>query len=330
MVCVLALLGLNACDGDQPSPIDKPIEPKEEVKVNVPEFDMDSAYSYVQQQVDFGPRVPETKEHAACADWLKKSFESFGWESQLQEADITGYNDQPLHIKNVIASFNPKQTKRVLLCAHWDTRRMADQDTSRMNEPILGADDGGSGVGVLMEIARVIGANNINIGIDIVLFDAEDQGESNSPRPSEQTWCLGAQYWSKNLHKMAAKPQFGILLDMVGFSHAHFSKEGVSADRAPAVQQAIWKQAQALGYSSLFVEQQTGDLIDDHVFVNDIAHIPTIDIINMSTNPTTRGRFGYYWHTHHDNMKIISKHTLNAVGKTLLQSLYLHEKDALF
>jgi hypothetical protein len=325
-----SILLLTASCGDDPQPDPKPNPPVEQIEITVPTFNRDSAYAYVAKQVSFGPRVPETDMHAACADWMRDKLASFGWQSQLQEAIIEGYESGPLAIKNVIGSYKPELKNRVLLCAHWDTRRMADQDTARKTEPILGADDGGSGVGILLELARVIGADNLEVGIDIVFFDAEDQGESNSPRPAEQTWCLGSQYWSGHPHEMAQKPEFGILLDMVGYSHARFPKEGVSANRAPALHQAVWKQAQELGYSDLFVQDVVQELIDDHLYINDIAKIPTIDIINLPTNPAANRRFGYYWHTHHDNMDIIGKHTLNAVGKTLLRTLYKHEKGILF
>lgn len=324
-----AVLVLTACGGDTDPSVTKP--PKDKVEVKIPQFNKDSAYAYIETQVNFGPRVPETPAHEACAYWLRGKLASFGWQSQFQEATIESFEDgETLDIKNIIGVYKPELTNRVLLCAHWDTRRMADQDTARTQEPILGADDGGSGVGVLLEIARVLGENNLDVGVDIVFFDAEDQGRANDPRPDRQTWCLGAQHWSRQPHQMVEKPEFGILLDMVGYSHARFPREGFSAKAAPAVQQAVWKQAQELGYSDLFVQDKAQQLIDDHVYVNEIADIPTIDIINLPTNPAANGRFGYYWHTHHDNMDIIGKHTLNAVGKTLLLTLYKHEKGALF
>jgi len=323
------MLLMSACieEPDGPTPTAKD---SITVEINVPPFNKDSAYAFVQKQVDFGPRVPETSGHQACANWLKQKLTDYGWQTQFQQAEIDGYKrGERMNITNIIASYKPELKNRVLLCAHWDTRYHADQDTARIDEPILGADDGGSGVGVLLEIARVIGENDLNLGVEIVFFDAEDQGESDSPRPSEQTWCLGSQYWSKNLHEMAAKPRFGILLDMVGYTNARFPMEGVSTKRAPAIHNAVWQEAHELGYTDLFLREKIGDLVDDHVFINDIAHIPTIDIINIPTNPAANGTFGYYWHTHKDNMDVIGKHTLNAVGRTLLNVLYKEEKGLL-
>ena len=324
LMLVVVLWSCNSCQSDKKPPKKLSDPPKETVSISVPVFSSDSAYSFIEKQVSFGPRVPATKTHAACADWIESTLSSWGWVVQFQEAEIEGY-DGPLQIKNIIASYKPEAEKRVLLCAHWDTRRMADQDSERKDEAILGADDGGSGVGIIMEIARVVSQHGLNTGIEIVFFDAEDQGESNSPRPSKQTWCLGSQHWAANLHPMKSKPYFGILLDMVGFKNARFPLEGISRKRAQGIQQGVWQTAQKLGFSDLFVMEQKQDLVDDHLFINDIARIPTIDIINLPTNPAANGTFGYYWHTHDDNMEIIGKNTLNAVGKTLIR--YLYERD---
>jgi hypothetical protein len=309
------------------------VEPEPEVFV--PAFDKDSAYQFIQKQVDFGPRVPETAEHKACSEWIKTTLESYGWQVQFQEAVIEGFENKSMKIRNIIATYNPEADQRVLLCAHWDSRRMADQDTERKEEPILGADDGGSGVGVLMELARVVSNNPLNAGIEIVFFDAEDQGESGSPRPAEQTWCLGAQYWSRNQHAMKVQPRFGILLDMVGRAGAQFPKEGVSLNRAGQIVNIVWNQALELGLNELFVNEQDDQLIDDHVYVNDIGGIKTIDIINRPVLRDENGQvrmnrdgnrperhFGDHWHTHKDDMKIIDPYVLESVGDVLLHVLY--------
>jgi len=309
------------------------VEPEPEVFV--PPFNKDSAYQFVQKQVDFGPRVPETAEHKACSEWIKSTLESYGWQVQFQDAEIEGFENKPMKIRNIIATYKPEADERVLLCAHWDTRRMADQDTERKDEPILGADDGGSGVGVLMELARTVSNNPLNAGIEIVLFDAEDQGESGSPRPPEQTWCLGAQHWSRNQHAMKVQPRFGILLDMVGRSGAQFPKEGVSLDRAGQIVNIVWNQALKLGLNELFVKEKDDQLIDDHVYINDIGGIKTIDIINRPVLRNSDGQvvmnreenrperhFGDHWHTHKDDMKIIDRYVLESVGDVLLHVLY--------
>jgi hypothetical protein len=316
-----------SCDRSSPPPP----KPELDIVTEVPNFDRNKAYEFVQKQVDFGPRVPETSDHAACADWIKSTLESFDWEVQFQEAEVMGYNDQPMRIKNIIASINPEQKLRVLLCAHWDTRRVADQDQERQDEPILGADDGASGVAVLLELARAVSTKTIDLGIDIVLFDAEDQGESSTATRAyrQKTWCIGSQYWSKNNHKMTQKPYMGILLDMVGSKGARFPREGLSVKHAAGIVTQVWNEALDLGYSDMFVTDNFGEIVDDHLFINDIARIPTIDIINLPTNPSANGTFGHYWHTHKDNMDIIDKHSLGAVGEVLLQVLYKNASGAL-
>lgn len=314
----IVVLGVG-CNNDTPV-----VEPPVKKEVKTPTFDRQKAYDYVAKQVSFGPRVPETAAHDSCAAWIKTTLETAGWTTQYQVATVPGFDDQPMQIKNIIASINPERKNRVLLCAHWDTRRVADQDTVRKEEPIVGADDGGSGVGVLLALAEAIQQQPIDLGIDIVLFDAEDQGESSSSNRSyrRETWCIGSQYWSKNMHKMAQKPYMGILLDMVGSRGARFPKEGVSMRHAAGVVNQVWGEALQLGYSDLFVNKLFGELVDDHVFVNDIAKIPTIDIINLPTNPALNSTFGHYWHTHNDNLSVIDKHTLGAVGDVLIQVLY--------
>ena len=331
-VLILFIGILFACTDPPPAPAPTP-EP--EPSVFVPDFNYDSAYYFVEQQVNFGPRIPETAEHQQCSEWIRKTLEFYGWQVSFQDAQIMGFDNRPMNIRNIIATYNPQHDERVLLCAHWDTRRMADQDTSRKDEPILGADDGGSGVGVLMELARVISQNPLNAGVELVFFDAEDQGENNSPRPSEQTWCLGAQHWSRNPHPMVVVPRFGVLLDMVGTRGAQFPREGVSVNRAGNIVNIVWQQALELRYDNIFVDDKDDEIVDDHLFVNDIAGIPTIDIINRVPVYTSSGqiimnrqekrperRFGPHWHTHQDNMTAIDRHTLGAVGEVLLHVLY--------
>lgn len=316
---LLFLLGCTACETDSPKPAPQP-----DVSITVPTFDRQLAYDYIARQVSFGPRVPETPAHDSCANWIKAELEANGCSTQFQVATVTGFDGKPMQIKNIIGSINPDNKRRVLLCAHWDTRRIADQDTIRQDEPILGADDGGSGVGVILALAKAIQSQPIDLGIDIVFFDAEDQGESSQKNKPfrKETWCIGSQYWSRNPHPMAQKPYMGILLDMVGSKGARFPKEGLSMRHAPGVVNQVWSEAIRIGYSDLFVSQKVHELIDDHLFVNDIAKIPTIDIINLPTNPGANGTFGHYWHTHNDNMDVISKPTLGAVGNVLLQVLY--------
>ena len=269
--------------------------------------------------MDFGPRVPNTKAHTVTKDWYVQKFKSYGAEVIEQNFQVRSFQNKMLNSTNVIAQFNPENSHRVVLAAHWDTRHIGDQDADvkKQKEAILGADDGASGVGMLIEIARQISLNKIDMGVDIILFDAEDQGANGG---KETEWCLGSQHWAKNSHTSPYKPKFGILLDMAGSRNARFTKDEVSMTYAPKVMNKVWKIAQEGGYGNFFVDQASGPLIDDHKFVNEIANIPMIDIINRPS--TSRSGFGSYWHTHDDNMNVIDKKTLRAVGQTVLAVIY--------
>ncbi len=292
--------------------------------VEVPSFIGDSAYTYVKTQVDFGPRVPNTETHQKCASFLENKLKSFGAAVTVQEATLTAFDGTKLKAKNIIGSYNPNVANRIALMAHWDTRPFADMEKNEADKkrPILGANDGASGVGVLLEVARHLGQKAPNIGIDIILFDAEDYGAPRWVRMenSTQTWCLGSQYWAANPHKEGYYAQFGILLDMVGAPNAIFTHEALSVHFAENVLTKVWDVAHSLGYSDYFSYEKTPQIVDDHMFVNQIINIPTIDIIQHER--TTPSYFGKYWHTHNDNMDVIDKNTLKAVGQTLLHVIY--------
>ena len=291
-------------------------------KITVPEFNSDSAYQYIQKQVDFGPRVISSKAWANCAKWLEKKFLEYTSHVIVQEAPTTTYDGKKHTLKNIIASFSPEKNNRVALFAHWDSRHIADHDDNNMDKPILGANDGGSGVGVLIELARNISRNSPRIGIDIILFDAEDYGQpENSKYPlMENSWCLGSQYWGKNPHKVNYYAKYGILLDMVGAKDAAFYHEELSAYFAPNIINKVWKIGHNLGYGKHFIYQKSPQIMDDHYYVNTLTGIPTIDIIEH--DPTTEHNFNKHWHTHGDDMNNINKETLKAVGQTLLELLY--------
>ena len=315
IVCFICITIFYHCKSDP-----KVMAPAPKKQVVVPKFEQDSAYQFIERQVAFGPRVPNTDGHRAARNYLIETLKSFGANVIAQDFTAKAYTGTVLNGTNIIASYNPDHPRRVLLAAHWDSRHIADYDPdeSRQDEPILGADDGGSGVGVLMEIARVIQNNPIDLGVDIVLFDAEDHGESKGEDIT--SWCLGSQHWASNLHKQGYTADFGILLDMVGSKNARFTKEEISRAYAPNVLNKVWKLSQNMGYGNYFVNIDSRQIIDDHYFVNDIARIPTIDIINRPEGSETG--FGHYWHTHADDMSVIDKQTLRAVGQTVLAVIY--------
>ncbi len=321
---------LVSCEDEPANPL--PEETKDTVvvdtapKVPTPDFNADSAYQYVYDQVAFGPRVPNTPSHKACGLWLESELTKYGFEVILQEAIVPAWDGSKLEMKNIIGQFNKESKERILLCAHWDTRPYADKDTVDRFKPIDGANDGGSGVGVLLEIARQISIKSPGYGVDIIFFDAEDYGTIHdagyqSIQQMLDDWCLGSQYWARNLHVANYSPKYGILLDMVGAPNATFPKEGLSHKFAGHKVTAIWKAAEGLGYGNYFVKKMAGAITDDHTFINNIAGIPTLDIIDMNVEGQY-WTFGSFHHTHADNMDIIDKKTLKAVGQTVMEAIY--------
>ncbi len=291
-------------------------------ETKVPEFNADSAYSFVKAQCEFGPRVPNTKAHIACGDYLIAKMKQWSDTVIIQKGILKAYDGTKLNFRNIISSFNPQSKNRILLFAHWDTRPWADKDSINKDKPILGADDGGSGVGVLMELARQLSINKTNIGVDIAFFDAEDWGKEGGGEESEDSYALGTQYWAKNLHVKDYTADYGILLDMVGAKNAQFRFEGLSYQRAGSVVEKVWKAAASIGYSNYFLNQDGGWVTDDHVYVNNIG-IPAIDIIH--SNLSSRYGFPLHWHTHADNMDVIDSNTLRAVGQTLLKLVFFEK-----
>ena len=273
------------------------------------QFNGDAAYELTRQQCDFGPRVPATSAHAKCADWLIATLKTSCDTVILQTGTVQTATQGALGIKNIIGIINPDASQRLLLLAHWDTRPWADNDPDPANHkrPVLGANDGASGVGVLLQLAQQLKAEGTTLGIDIVLVDAEDMGESDN----EESWGLGTQYWAAHPHVQGYKPLFGILLDMVGAPDATFSREYYSMQYASGVVDLVW----SLAAGSHFKNVQGGAVTDDHVFINR-AGIPCVDIIDMRSDSDTG--FCPEWHTIDDTMPHISAATLGEVGQTLL------------
>lgn len=307
----------TACNNEPKQPEKKETTaPAEAYQQKSPAFNADSAFYFVKTQVDFGPRVTNSEAAKKCGDWMVKELKKYADNVIEQKTKITNFDGRQLNVRNIIAEINPKAEKRILLCAHWDSRPYADQDAANQDKPILGANDGASGVGVLMQVAQTLKNVPPSVGVDIVLFDAEDLGKSEH----ENSFCLGSQYWSNNLHKPNYKATFGILLDMVGAPEAKFAWEQVSVENAQPVLQQVWQTAHNLGFSNYFMYYQKGGIIDDHYYVNKNTGIPTIDIIHYDAASQTG--FPTHWHTHSDNMNVIDKNTLRAVGQTLLEVIY--------
>lgn len=296
----------------------------EKVQPVGPDFNADSAYIYLQEQCDFGPRTMNSVAHDKCEKWIIQKFEQYGCKVTTQKATLNGYDGTPLRSTNIMASYNPKATTRIMFCAHWDCRPWADNDPDSTNwhKPIIAANDAASGVGVMIELARILKGSGLELGVDFICFDAEDYGtpqwfEGEDPA---DTWALGAQYFANNLPEGYA-PRYGILLDMVGGVGAKFYREGMSMQYAPAIVKKVWNAARQVGYGSYFPKDDGGMITDDHIPVNQTANIPCIDVIPYYPD-CAQSSFGPTWHTIADNMDNIDKNTLKAVGQTMVQVLF--------
>lgn len=309
LVCLLS--SLLACSSKKaPSSADV-AAPEGETAIKAAEFCADSAYMYVSKQVDFGPRVPNSAAHRAASKWLASELQRHGAKVSLQNATLKAFDGTPLEACNILGSYNPDAAERVILLAHWDCRPWADNDPDEANhgKPVPGANDGASGVGVLLEIARQLGKEAPKIGVDILFVDAEDWGTANI----EDSWALGARHYVANMPREIATPQCGVLLDMVGGKNAVFCREYFSQYYQPDLVNALWNMADALGYGSSFDNNVGGAITDDHLeFIR--VGIPVIDIIETSPD----GGFNPRWHTMADDMDGIDAATLGKVGTTVL------------
>ena len=334
---------------------------KKQAVISRPSFSSDSAYAYIERQMAFGPRVPNSNAHMQCAVWLIEQLKAFGAEVELQKGFMPDYKGDNQQIYNIIGHFTPVQrdsashvSARILLGAHYDTRPWCDEedDYSDRFYNVPGANDGASGVGVLLEVARQIGLRisnseqsersnspqgGLSTPVDIIFFDCEDMG---TPRvytgaEREDTWCLGSQLWATNYARLSAegglssiseavyqaKPvyAYGIVLDMVGAPDAVFPLEMYSTQYASNYQHQIWRAAEQLGYGAMFSKQQSYPITDDHYYINYIAGIPCVDVIHYDIRNATG--FPHWWHTRNDNMDNISKSTLQAVGEVVMSQL---------
>lgn len=292
---------------------------------DAPQFNADSAYKYTANQVAFGPRVPNTKAHKDCGDYLISELKRLGAKVFVQETMLEAYDGTKLEARNIIGSYDPDNKKRIMLFAHWDSRPFADSDPDEANHytPIDGADDGAGSVGALLEIARQINQVSPNVGIDIIFFDAEDYGVHEADRKNKfkpDSWCLGSQFWAKNPHVPNYTAEYGILLDMVGHKDAVFYKELISMEYASPVVEKIWNKARSIGYGKYFINAKGGGVTDDHEYVIKGRRIPCANIVYHE--PNTEKGFGEHWHTLNDTMDNIDKATLKAVGQTVLEVIY--------
>ena len=240
----------------------------------------------------------------------------------VSDESVKVFTDETLPVHNILGRINPGNKDRILFVAHYDTRPWADceEDPELHSTPIPGANDGGSGVGVMLEMARQLGKTAPGIGVDLLFVDVEDYGQSAGFGNHDDTWCLGTQEWVKNLPYPAdALPRYAVILDMVGGLNARFNREYFSDKYAPEIVSKVWDIARRSGYGEIFLQAQGGAIVDDHVVINQ-AGIPAIDVIE-SKNLDTRS-FPPTWHTLDDNMDNIDPASLKAAGQTMLNLIF--------
>jgi glutaminyl-peptide cyclotransferase len=283
-------------------------------RVNVPAFDADSAHALLRRQVEFGPRVPGTPGHAAQLQWMVEHLRERADTVIVQSFDQPIDGHEPIRLHNVFARFAPENSTRVLLVAHWDTRPVSDQeeDEARQRLPVPGANDGASGVAVLLALADMFAAQPPPIGVDILLTDGEDF----ATRPGDyENMYLGAKYFAANQPPGYA-PLYAILVDLVGDTNPRFEMEGYSLQYAPEVVQRVWRMAEGIGYGHIFVRTTGMSIMDDHVPLNQ-GGIRTIDIIDMDYGPNNA-----FWHTQNDVVENTSPRGLGAVGEVIAALVY--------
>ena len=299
------------------------------------EFSADSAYTYIESQMAFGSRVPGSEAHEKCGSWLAGELARHGAQVKEQQGVMPDYAGKQQVIRNIVGYLEGTGSPTVLLCAHWDTRPWTDEEANyedRFNA-VPGANDGASGVGVILELVRQCAVRKAKgeyvPNIQVVFFDCEDMGTPAhyTGQQREHTWCLGSQLWGEEYKKSidnqkGTQPliQYGILLDMVGDPSATFPREYFSMRYAGGYVEQIWRTASRLGYGRYFVQQTTYyPITDDHYYVSTLAGIPCVDVIDYK--PNTETGFAEWWHTRQDDMQNINKQTLQAVGETVLTTI---------
>jgi len=273
-----------------------------------PVFDGQQAYQFLSAQCGFGPRNPGSPGHHKALEFLKSELEKCSNLVKLQSFSATDpVTREKLELTNLQVTFYPQAQRRILLCAHWDTRPWADRDpdSTKHSTPIMGANDGASGVAILLQLARIISQSQPKFGVDMVFFDGEDMGTEAHP----QDFCQGSQFFAQNSGDY--RPQAAILLDMVGDSSLKIYKEEYSSKYAPGSVELVWGRAKQLKLGC-FVDSVGYAVWDDHVPLLQKG-IPCADIIDF-TYP--------YWHTMQDTPDKCSAASLEKVGRLLVSILY--------
>ena len=283
-------------------------------QTNEIKFDGNSAFNWLEQQCEFGPRNPGSVGYIDCKEFLINNLEDLSDSVFTQNFINTELRENKTYdLSNIIAEFKVNSEKHILLGAHWDTRPWADRDLDISNHstPIIGANDGASGVAVLMELAKMFDNYPPTVNITLVLFDGEDMGVEGV----NNSWAKGSQYFAKNLP--IPKPDFGIIIDMIGDSNLEIPIERNSYRVAPNLVNELWDLADKLKLSA-FQNKLGYDIYDDHIPLWEIAEIPAIDLIDFNYP----NQWINYWHTLNDIPQNCSSNSLEQVGQLLSTYIY--------
>lgn len=268
------------------------------------EFDGPSAFKYIETQVAFGPRIPNTEAHAKMAAWLDSMLRTRSDTLVVQKWDHVTAKGDTLHLTNFIARFNPQATKRLLFLAHWDSRPTADNPKKpQKDKPVPGANDGGSGVALLLGVADALKKDSTTLGVDLLFDDGEDYGDFEAKPPNDV--LIGARYYAAN-QLPGPQPLYGVLWDMVAAKDLKIYQEGNSLVGAPEVVERVWDTARELGYATTFIPTPNYTLIDDHLELQKVG-IRAIDVVGFDYSET-------YWHTPDDTIDKVSAASLQIVG----------------
>ena len=273
-----------------------------------PVFDSESAWKYLIAQCDFGPRNPGSSGAKACQDYLEAELKKYSAVVTLQP--FTHYDSRlkkTFYMNNIIADFGIGTGPKIVLCAHWDTRPRADMDPNpaNRNTPILGANDGASGVAALLEMARLFSLHPPPVPVQIIFFDGEDYGRSGE----NWDYLLGSKYFAKTIDP--ADYRYAVLLDLMGDEDLELKREYNSYKFARELQDKIWSIARKIG-SYQFTNRMTSPIIDDNLSFIEVG-IPAVDIIDFEYE---------YWHTIEDTPEHCSQESLDAVGRVVVELIY--------
>ena len=279
------------------------------------EFDGAAALRYVETQLGFGPRVPGSAGHARMAAWLDSLLRTRTDSVIVQRWIHVTRSGDSLPMVNLLARFNPSATTRLLFLAHWDTRPRADASgSSDTTVAVPGANDGGSGVAVLLAMADALKANPPAIGVDLLFVDGEDYGDFSV----DKDVLMGSRYYAKN-PLPGPRPRYAVLFDMVGDAMLQIRQEGYSLTGAPDIVQLVWKTAERLGYQSTFLNESMSGMTDDHIPLQGIG-IPAIDLIDFEYGPNNA-----YHHTPDDTFDKVSARSLKIVGDVAMALIREHK-----